>query len=249
MAQKGAHTQSMSRSGTTHTSTDHYKQKAMETASASPTSVAHSSRNTMSGVGKCFLVTGSPGVGKTTLIMRIYESLKLSNPNLKLQGFYSQEIRQGNERVGFEVVTLGGRRGRLACTATPSPEAYQWPSVGKYKVDVASFESVVLPELKIREDTGLFIIDEVGKMELYSSYFFPAILNILQSDIPLLATIPIPKYGKDLPAVLRLKNHPGATMFTLDQRNRDAMKDQIYSQLVDMLPKPLKSKTRDAGLG
>ena len=59
------------------------------------------------------------GVGKTTLIMRIYESLKLSNPNLKLQGFYSQEIRQGGERVGFEVVTLDGRRGRLACTIIP----------------------------------------------------------------------------------------------------------------------------------
>ncbi|XP_022740867.1 cancer-related nucleoside-triphosphatase [Durio zibethinus] len=194
---------------------------------------------TMAGVGKCFLVTGPPGVGKTTLIMRIYETLKLSNPNLKLQGFYSQEIRQGGERVGFEVVTLDGRRGRLACSILPSPEARQWPAVGKYKVDIASFEAVALPELKVREDTDLFIIDEVGKMELYSSYFFPAILNILQSNIPLLATVPIPKFGKDIPAVVRLKNHPGATIFTLDQSNRDAMKEQIYSQLVDMLPKPL----------
>ncbi|XWS33953.1 hypothetical protein CRYUN_Cryun22dG0127000 [Craigia yunnanensis] len=212
---------------------------AMELGSVS---AAHSSvqreRETMADIGKCFIVTGPPGVGKTTLIMRLYESLKRSNPNLKLQGFYSQEIRRGGERVGFEVVTLDGRRGRLACTMIPSPEARQWPSVGKYKVDVASFESVVLPELKIREDTDLFIIDEVGKMELYSSYFFPAILNILQSNIPVLATVPIPKFGKDVPAVVRLKNHPGATIFTLDQSNRDAMKEQIYSQLVEMLRKP-----------
>ncbi|XP_017980699.1 PREDICTED: nucleoside-triphosphatase THEP1 isoform X2 [Theobroma cacao] len=188
----------------------------------------------MAGVGKCFLLTGPPGVGKTNLIMRIYESLKYSNPNLKLQGFYTQEIRQGGERVGFEVFTLDGRRGQLACTVIPSPEAHQWPRVGKYKVDVASFESVALPELKIREDTDLFIIDEVGKMELYSSYFFPAILKILQSNIPLLATVPIPNFGKDIPAVARLKNHPGATIFTLDQYNRDAMHEQIYSQLVDI---------------
>lgn len=60
-------------------------------------------------------------MGKTTLIMRIYESLKLSYPNLKLQGFYSEEIRQGNERFGFEVVSLDGRRARLACTTSPSP--------------------------------------------------------------------------------------------------------------------------------
>lgn len=36
-------------------------------------------------------------------------------------------------------------------------------------------------------------------MELYSSTFFPAVLKILQSNIPLLATIPIPKYGRDIP--------------------------------------------------
>ncbi|MBA0549009.1 hypothetical protein Golob_020070, partial [Gossypium lobatum] len=206
-------------------------------------SAAHGSveSGTMAGVGKCILVTGPPvsiaiaiaftGVGKTTLIMRICENLKLSNPNIKLQGFYSQEIRQGGERVGFEVVTLDGRRARLASSTISSPESRQWPAVGKYKVDIASFESLVLPELKIREDTGLFIVDEVGKMELFSSYFFPAILNILQSNIPLLATVPIPKFGKDIPAVVRLKNHPGATIFTLDKSNRDAMKDRIYPQL------------------
>ncbi|KAH1129637.1 hypothetical protein J1N35_001015 [Gossypium stocksii] len=198
-------------------------------------SAAHGSveSGTMAGVGKCILVTGPPGVGKTTLIMRICENLKLSNPNIKLQGFYSQEIRQGGERVGFEVVTLDGRRARLASSTISSSESRQWPAVGKYKVDIASFESLVLPELKIREDTGLFIVDEVGKMELFSSYFFPAILNILQSSIPLLATFPIPKFGKDIPAVVRLKNHPGATIFTLDKSNRDAMKDRIYPQLAE----------------
>ncbi|KAK8289523.1 hypothetical protein V6Z11_D07G193500 [Gossypium hirsutum] len=171
-------------------------------------SAAHGSveSGTMAGVGKCILVTGPPG-------------------------FFSQEIRQGGERVGFEVVTLDGRRARLASSTISSPESRQWPAVGKYKVDIASFESLVLPELKIREDTGLFIVDEVGKMELFSSYFFPAILNILQSNIPLLATVPIPKFGKDIPAVVRLKNHPGATILTLDKSNRDAMKDRIYPQL------------------
>lgn len=51
----------------------------------------------------------------------------------------------------------------------------------------------------MREDTDLFIIDEVGKMELYSSSFFPAVLQVLESNIPILASIPIPKYGRDIP--------------------------------------------------
>ncbi|XP_077246884.1 uncharacterized protein LOC143886695 isoform X2 [Tasmannia lanceolata] len=188
----------------------------------------------MAAPGKCFLVTGPPGIGKTTLVMKVLESLRVSNPNLKVQGFYTSEIRQGAERVGFEVVTLDGRRGPLAST-TNSRESLRWPSVGKYKVDIASFESLVLPELQVKEDTDLFIIDEVGKMELYSSSFSPAVLKVLESNIPILASIPIPKFGRDIPGVARLRNHPGAVVFTLNAGNRDAIKEEIYTKLVNLL--------------
>lgn len=52
---------------------------------------------------------------------------------------------------------------------------------------------------QVKDDTDLFIIDEVGKMELYSSSFFPAVLRILESNIPVLASVPIPKSGRDIP--------------------------------------------------
>ncbi|KAI7740602.1 hypothetical protein M8C21_006732 [Ambrosia artemisiifolia] len=96
-------------------------------------------------------------------------------------------------------------------------KSVRWPTVGRYRVDVASFE--------VKEDTDLFVIDEVGKMELFSSLFFPAVLRVLESNKPFLATIPVPKSGHDIPAVARLKNHPGATVFSLTTSNRDAMKD------------------------
>ncbi|KAL3527299.1 hypothetical protein ACH5RR_011955 [Cinchona calisaya] len=186
---------------------------------------------------KCFLITGAPGVGKTTLITRVVESLKKSNPNLKLQGFYSREIREGSERVGFEVVTLDGRTARLASNKISSAESLKWPTVGRYRVDVASFEALALPELQVKADTDLFIVDEVGKMELFNSFFFPAVLRVLESNIPLLASIPIPKSGRDIPGVARLKNQPGATVFTVDRSNRDAMTEQIYSCLAELLQK------------
>ncbi|KAI3843402.1 hypothetical protein MKX03_024296 [Papaver bracteatum] len=217
---------------------------------------------------KCFLVTGPPGVGKTTLVMKVLETLRASNPNLKAQGFYTSEIRQGMERVGFEVVTLDGRKAPLASTTisrsnstrqlsvslslefvvfrlkhgvcfffviNSSAESRRWPSVGRFKVDITSFESLALPELQVKEDTDLFIIDEVGKMELFSSSFFPAVSRVLESNIPILATIPIPKFGRDIPEVARMRHHPGATIFMINTRNREAVKEQIYTQLVDVL--------------
>ncbi|XP_024983928.1 uncharacterized protein LOC112519824 [Cynara cardunculus var. scolymus] len=89
--------------------------------------------------------------------------------------------------------------------------------------------------MDIKEDTDLFVIDEVGKMELFSSLFFPAVLRVLESNKPFLATIPIPKAGRDIPEVARLKNRPGVTVFTLTTSNRDAMKDRIYTELTDKL--------------
>lgn len=189
----------------------------------------------MAASGKCVLITGSPGVGKTTLVIRVLESLRASFPNLKVQGFFTRELRQGDERVGFEVVTVSGQRAPLASINNPSPESIRWPTVGRYRVDVASFESVALPELQMKEDIDLFVIDEVGKMELYSSSFLPAVLRILDSNIPLLATIPIPKQGRDIPGVARMRNHPGATVYTLNPNNRDAYRERVYSHLADLL--------------
>ncbi|KAL9257916.1 Cancer-related nucleoside-triphosphatase-like protein [Drosera capensis] len=191
----------------------------------------------MAAPGKCILVTGPPGIGKTTLMMRVLESLRSSNPNLRIQGFYTREIRRGTERVGFEVVTVSGRSGPLASIDSKSPESLRWPTVGRYKVDVSSLESLALPELQIREDTDMFLIDEVGKMELFSSSFLPAVLRILNSNIPVLASVPIAKQGRDIPGVARVKNHPGAIVYTLNTNNRDAYQERIYSQMTDLLQK------------
>ncbi|XP_062211630.1 uncharacterized protein LOC133912757 [Phragmites australis] len=186
---------------------------------------------------RCLLITGPPGVGKTTLVMRVFETLRASHPHLNIRGFYTREVRESGERAGFEVVTLDGRSGPLASSKVSSPESARRPTVGKYKVDIASLESLALPELQVKEETDLFIIDEVGKMELFSSAFFPSVLRVIESNTPVLATIPIPRYGRDIPGVARLRNHPGAAVFTLNTGNRDTMRETIYNQLSSLLQK------------
>lgn len=128
---------------------------------------------------KNILLTGRPGVGKTTVIRRVVEQLE----DWKVRGFYTQELRQGGRRTGFRVVTLDGREGRLAEVGLDSPHR-----VGRYGVDLESFERVALPALAIPE-ADLIVIDEIGKMECFSHAFQQAVQQALDGPLPVLGTI------------------------------------------------------------
>ena len=114
---------------------------------------------------KHILITGSPGIGKTTLIKRLFEEAAVLHP----VGFYTEEIREGGIRRGFKLVGHDGREGILSHVDISS--RYK---VGKYRVDVTGFDRF-LDTLKISEsNSGLVIIDEIGKMECFSRKFLQA---------------------------------------------------------------------------
>ncbi|KFM79386.1 Cancer-related nucleoside-triphosphatase-like protein, partial [Stegodyphus mimosarum] len=89
------------------------------------------------------LLTGPPGVGKTTVIKKSCELLK--NKNVKYHGFFTEEVKRGRERVGFDVVTTEGNRSTLARVSSSDQSSRGFPKVGKYLVDVSSFEKLALP--------------------------------------------------------------------------------------------------------
>ncbi|XP_074229251.1 cancer-related nucleoside-triphosphatase isoform X2 [Camelus bactrianus] len=91
-------------------------------------------------------LTGPPGVGKTTLIQKASEVLK--SCGVPVDGFYTEEVRQGGRRIGFDVVTLSGERGPLSRTGSEPPPGKRECRVGQYVVDLASFEQLALPVLR-----------------------------------------------------------------------------------------------------
>lgn len=110
------------------------------------------------------LLTGSPGVGKTTLTKKIADELKLNSVHIK--GFYTQEIRdeRGN-RKGFEVIDINDEENRKSLAIADAPPALKGPKVGKYTVTVSDFESVALKTLCDLDQTQVLIIDEIGNFE------------------------------------------------------------------------------------
>ncbi|XP_024894844.1 cancer-related nucleoside-triphosphatase isoform X3 [Pteropus alecto] len=86
-----------------------------------------------------------PGVGKTTLIQKA--SAALQSSGVPVAGFYTEEVRQGGRRIGFDVVTLSGLRGPLSRVGPEPPPGGRGCRVGQYVVDLTSFEQLALPAL------------------------------------------------------------------------------------------------------
>src|SRR5262249_34935162 len=109
------------------------------------------------------LLTGPPACGKTTVVLRLVERLS----ELRLAGFYTQELRERGSRVGFEAVGISsGRRAILAHVRSKSRFR-----VGRYGVEPAALVPLVATELGKSEGVDLFVIDEIGKMELFCPEF------------------------------------------------------------------------------
>ncbi|XP_005992674.1 cancer-related nucleoside-triphosphatase isoform X1 [Latimeria chalumnae] len=175
---------------------------------------------------KHVFLTGPPGVGKTTLIQKSTEALKSSG--IPIDGFYTEEVRQGGRRIGFDVVTLFGKRGTLSRVGNSSCGSHtgrQEYRVGQYIVDLPSFEQLVLPVLREANLGGsighkVFIIDEIGRMELFSHSFIQAVRQILDgSETTVLGTIPIPK-GKPLGLVEEIRSRRDVKVFSVTKENR-----------------------------
>jgi nucleoside-triphosphatase len=164
------------------------------------------------------LITGRPGVGKTTLIRQLVSELQARNP----AGFYTEEIRESGIRKGFEWVDLRGRRGVLAHVGIES--RYR---VGKYGVDVAGFEAYLASLDLAAEESGAIIIDEIGKMECLSSEFRSLLLRLLDSDRLLIATIALRGTG----FIETVKSRKDVKLFHLDQDNRSVLAETILQYL------------------
>ena len=126
------------------------------------------------------LLTGRPGCGKTTLIKRVANNLPQ-----RAGGFYTEEIRDRGVRVGFRLVTLDGDEGVLAHVDLETPER-----LGKYGLDLSALETVGVSAIRdaVRA-RQLVVIDEIGPMEIRSAMFRDAVNEVLESEVPLLATI------------------------------------------------------------
>ncbi len=163
------------------------------------------------------LITGKPRAGKTTLLKKICEKLK--NQGLKINGFFTGEIREKGKRVGFFVENLKGEKEIFAHINIKSEF-----KVGKYGVNISALEKIGIPEIENAiKNKNLLLVDEIGKMELFSEKFKESVKTAFDSEIQIIATISISPH----PFIKEIKKRKDVKIFEVNEKKREYLLRKI----------------------
>ncbi|MGB9597979.1 MAG: NTPase [Candidatus Poribacteria bacterium] len=174
------------------------------------------------GTVKNILITGNPGVGKTTLIHRLISKL-----NVPVGGFYTSEIRDENgKRIGFKITSLDGNEGIMA-----SVDFISKNKVSRYGVDVETIDKIGVNAIEASiKNNKIIVIDEIGKMELFSKRFQDITIQAFDSSLIVIGTIS----AKDNAFTKKIKERQDVKMVTLTRQNFNEIETYINRLLLKL---------------
>jgi nucleoside-triphosphatase len=167
------------------------------------------------------LLTGRPGCGKTTLIKRVVSNLRQG-----AGGFYTEEIRDGDTRSGFKIVTLSGEQIIFAHVDLKTSER-----LGKYGLDLSALERIGVGAVRQAvQARRTVVIDEIGPMEIRSAIFRKTVNEALDSKVPVLGTI----FARPLPFSDAIKSRSDVSILEVHMKNRE----ELVAKLLDKFGAP-----------
>jgi len=160
-------------------------------------------------------ITGEPGVGKTTLLLKIVN--ELLNRGIQVSGFYCPEVREKGKRIGFKIKSFDGKIEDWLANIYGESKI----KIGKYNV-ILSEETIKKLEEEIFK-ANILAIDEIGPMELSIPRLKELIDRILQGNYNLIAVV----HRK-----IKLTN---GKIYVVTQNNRDILPNEILKYILDNL--------------
>src|SRR5262249_48173956 len=144
----------------------------------------------------------------------------------RLAGFCTRELREGGNRVGFEAIGItSGLHAMLAHVHSKSRFR-----VGKYGVEAAALAPLVRAELaRPPGEVDLFVIDEVGKMELFCAELVEAVRRLLAGPVPVLATVAMKGGG----LIAEVKGRDNVRLVEVTPANRDSLPTELEAWVRD----------------
>ncbi|GIU70736.1 MAG: NTPase [Candidatus Nitrosocaldaceae archaeon] len=162
------------------------------------------------------LITGEPGVGKTTILLKLFNMLK----SYKVGGIIAKEIRS-NGRIGFEFIDLSSNKRELLASIHGNG-----PRVGKYYINLEGCKFAA-DILKNANNYDIILVDELGPMEFKSKEFRDAAKMLL--DVNKIRIVVIHKRLKD--TIIDEYKRRANAIITVTKENRDNIPDYILKMI------------------
>ena len=162
------------------------------------------------------LLTGKPGIGKTTVIKKIIEKYKKN-----ISGFYTEEIREKGNRVGFRIKNTDGEEGLLSHIDVKSRF-----KVGKYAVNTNDIDKIGVDSINRalhNDEIDIIVIDEIAKMELFSENFKNTVSSALNSSKIVVGVI----QDKNIEFLNRIRERKDVKIICITYQNRDEIAEDI----------------------
>jgi nucleoside-triphosphatase THEP1 len=177
---------------------------------------------------KNMLLSGPPGCGKTTIIRKIIQHLFADQ---RLAGFYTQEIQHKDcvdyaLKRGLEMISRldfhGDNHG------------------GRDEVNTRTFEVLLAHQLdQVADGVNVFLIDQIGKEERVNQPFMTAVMQLLDSPVPVWATVAASCRG----FLRQIQDRQDLMVVRITAENRD----EVAKDLIASIPprqEPTKAPNR-----
>jgi nucleoside-triphosphatase len=176
---------------------------------------------------RVMLFTGNPGVGKTTVLLKTVNALKTEG--YSVGGMISREVREGETRVGFEILDLNtSKRGWLARINQKSG-----PQVGKYRINIEDLNGIGAQAIFDAVDNcEIIAIDEIGPIELFSEKFREATMKALESSKLVVAVVHWKAQDK---LAVEARKREDAELITVTRENRERLHETTIKKALEIL--------------
>ena len=169
---------------------------------------------------KHVLLIGRPGVGKTALIKDLAQGLR-GGP---IDGFYTEELREHGQRLGYWLSSLDGRQALLAHREAIVSDH----QVGPFRVNLGVMDQLGVAILKRAMRQALIVfIDELGEMELGSLAFQAAVEEAFVHGPRVIATAGL----EPLPFVEMLKRRKDVELVPVSAQTRQPVFEELRARL------------------
>jgi len=181
---------------------------------------------------RIFFITGQPGIGKTSVILKTVEELK--KQGFRVGGIVSREVREHGIRVGFEILDISSqKRGLLAHV-----NQQNGPQLSKYRINLNDIKKIgATAILKAIANAQIIIIDEIGPMELFSKEFKNAVYRAIESNKIIIGTI---HYRAKDPLIQQIRNAEDAEIIEVTIKNRDTLHKILLQKILAKYQSNLK---------